>query len=80
MLILQRKVGESLFIGDDIEVKLLSIEAGGRVRIAIDAPRDLPILRQELRLAAEANKEAAESVALPLLSFLQQMDPKQHTE
>ena len=39
MLILQRKSGESLFIGEDIQVTVVSVEAG-RVRLAIEAPRN----------------------------------------
>lgn len=49
MLILQRKAGESLFIGDEIEVSVLSVEAG-RVRLAIDAPKSVSILRSELKI------------------------------
>ena len=68
MLILQRKAGESLFIGDDIRVTVVSVEAGGRVRLAIDAPRSLPILRSELRVAADTNQAAAkEEVGKPFL-------------
>ena len=48
MLILQRKAGESVLIGEDIEVSILSVEAG-RVRLAIQAPKSVPILRSELR-------------------------------
>ena len=55
MLILQRKEGESLLIGDEIEVTVLAVEAG-RVRLAIQAPRDVTILRSELRVAAETNR------------------------
>ena len=51
MLILQRKAGESLLIGDQIKVTVVSVEAGGRVRLAIDAPRSMTILRSELRRA-----------------------------
>ena len=40
MLILQRKEGESLLIGDEIEVTVLAVEAG-RARLAIQAPRDV---------------------------------------
>ena len=43
MLILQRKAGESLLIGGDIEVSVLSVDAG-RVRLAIQAPKSVPIL------------------------------------
>ncbi len=65
MLILQRKEGESLLIGEDIKVSVLSVEAG-RVRLAIQAPRDVPILRDELKNAVTANQEAAEEEASPM--------------
>ena len=65
MLILQRKAGESLLIGGDIEVSVLSVDAG-RVRLAIQAPKSVPILRSELKNAATANQEAAVEGASPL--------------
>ena len=65
MLILQRKAGESLLIGEEIEVSVLSVEAG-RVRLAIEAPRDVSILRSELKNAAEVNREAAGEEVSPL--------------
>ena len=65
MLILQRKTGESLFIGDEIEVSVLSVEAG-RVRLAIEAPKNISIRRSELKNAAETNREAADEEASPL--------------
>ena len=65
MLILQRKAGESLLIGEDVEVSVLSVDAG-RVRLAIQAPRSVPILRSELKVAAKANQEAAEDSASPM--------------
>ena len=65
MLILQRKAGESLAIGDEIEISILSIEAG-RVRLAIQAPKSVSILRSELKIAAEVNREAAVEEASPL--------------
>ena len=65
MLILQRKSGESVLIGEEIEVSVLSVEAG-RVRLAIQAPKSVQILRSELRTAAEANREAASEEAQPL--------------
>lgn len=57
MLILQRKPGESLRIGENITVSVLGVE-NGRVRIAIDAPTDIPILRSELIATIAANQEA----------------------
>ncbi|MCI9156818.1 MAG: carbon storage regulator [Lawsonibacter sp.] len=65
MLILQRKEGESLHIGEEIEVTVMAVEAG-RVRLAIQAPRDVTILRSELKVAAETNREAAGEEASPL--------------
>ena len=55
MLILQRKEGESLLIGDEVEVTVLSVEAG-RARLAIQAPRSVTILRSELKGAAEIGR------------------------
>ena len=58
MLILQRKAGESLFIGDEIEVSVLSVEAG-RVRLAIDAPKSVSILSGEASSSAASRLVAA---------------------
>lgn len=64
MLILQRKAGESLMIGPDISVSVLSVE-GGRVRLAISAPTDISILRSELIAAAAANQDSAREESDP---------------
>jgi carbon storage regulator len=58
MLVLQRKKGESIVINGDIRVSI--VEAGTDwVKLAIDAPKDIPILRSELLEAADANREAS---------------------
>ena len=57
MLILQRKEGESIKIGDDIEVRNAEI-GSGIVKIAIVAPKSINIFRTELLTAANINKEA----------------------
>lgn len=62
MLILQRKKEQSLNIGDNISITVLEI-GNDWVKLAIDAPRDISILRSELVEAASANQEA---VSLPL--------------
>lgn len=64
MLVLQRKVGESILIGDETTVTVLAVE-GGRVRLAVDAPKYIQILRSELKIAAEENKVAAEECLSP---------------
>ncbi|WP_026892800.1 carbon storage regulator [Lacrimispora aerotolerans] len=58
MLILQRKKGQELKIGDNISITVLDM-GNDWVKLAIDAPRDVSILRSELIEAASANKEAA---------------------
>lgn len=49
MLVLTRKSNQSIMIGDDIEVSVLSI-LGEKVRIGIQAPRDIPVFRKEVYL------------------------------
>ncbi len=58
MLILRRKAGETLLIGGKVKVTVLDVYDGG-ARIAIDAPKDIPILRAELLKAADANRDSA---------------------
>lgn len=53
MLVLARKLGESIEIGDGIRVSVVQVK-GGRVRIAIDAPREVSVRRSELSVAPEA--------------------------
>lgn len=71
MLILQRKAGESLVIGEDITVSVVSVD-GVRVRLAITAPDDVSILRSELVTAANANRDSAMEEGAPteLLNLL----------
>lgn len=47
MLILTRRVGDSLYVGDDIVVTVLEVN-GFQVRIGIDAPKDVAIVREEI--------------------------------
>jgi len=47
MLILTRKVNESLLVGDDVKLTVLGIK-GGQIRIGISAPRDVAVHRQEI--------------------------------
>lgn len=52
MLVLTRKTNQSIMIGDDIEVSILSV-AGEKVRIGIDAPREIPVFRKEVYVAID---------------------------
>lgn len=59
MLALARKTGQSIVIGNDIEVCLLEIK-GDQVKIGITAPKSVPVYRKEIYLQMqEANREAA---------------------
>lgn len=58
MLILRRRAGETIVIGDDIKITVMDVYEGG-VRLAIDAPKSIPVLRSELLQAASANRDAA---------------------
>lgn len=60
MLVLQRKKGESIVIDGKIKITVADI-GSDRVKISIDAPREIEILRAELIEAANANKEAVAS-------------------
>ncbi len=68
MLILSRKVDESIVIGDNITLKVVSIDKGV-VKLGIDAPSNVSILRSELIAAVEqSNKEASAELDESLLS------------
>lgn len=61
MLVLTRKANQSIMIGDSIEVSVLSV-LGEKVRLGIQAPRDVPVFRKEVFLEIQAqNVEAAGS-------------------
>lgn len=64
MLVLTRKVGERLVIGDNITVVVTRI-AGNRVTVGIEAPTEVPIIRGELDLFAEGG-EVEQSAAVSL--------------
>lgn len=57
MLILRRKKNESILIGDNIRITIIECAADG-VRVAIDAPEQISILREELSEAEQTNKTA----------------------
>ena len=58
MLILTRRVGESIMIGDDITITTLGVR-GSQVRLGVNAPEDVPVHREEiyLRIQQEQTRE-----------------------
>lgn len=57
MLILTRRVGETIMIGDDVTVTVLGIQ-GNQIRIGVNAPNDVSIHREEIYRRIEAEKAA----------------------
>lgn len=58
MLVLTRKLGESIFIGDHIRIKVVEMK-GSQVRIGIEAPEDLRIYREEIYLKVRNENQLA---------------------
>ncbi len=63
MLVLSRKPGQSLMIGDSIKITIMEIRSDGTVRVGIDAPKEIEVYREEIYLAIqEENKLAAQGM------------------
>ncbi|OOH91312.1 carbon storage regulator [Pasteurellaceae bacterium 15-036681] len=60
MLILTRKIGESLLIGDDVEITVLSIR-GSQVKLGVKAPKEISVHREEIYQRIRALAEEAKS-------------------
>lgn len=58
MLVLSRKAGESIVIGNDVVITILEVR-GGQIRIGVDAPRNLPVHRAEIYEQVQAENRAA---------------------
>ena len=70
MLALSRKQGESIMIGNDIEISILEIK-GEQIKIGISAPKSIPVYRKEIYTQIqEANKETVNSVDIERLKKL----------
>ena len=61
MLVIRRRAGEAFFIGENIQVRIVEINAH-RVVLGIEAPPEIPIVRQEIRQAMEQNQQAARGI------------------
>ena len=62
MLVLSRKSGEKIHVGDEVVIEIKKI-TGSRVTVAIDAPREIRILRGELKETGQAEEKALETAS-----------------
>lgn len=69
MLVIRRRVGETILIGDAIEVEILEASPH-RVKLGIKAPREVSVLRKETEMTRKENLAAAAADPAPLLAFL----------
>lgn len=69
MLVLSRKTGESIMIGDHIELKVLSVE-GDQVKLGIIAPKSIKVHRSEVFKAIQEQNREALAIPIDLLQTL----------
>ena len=63
MLVLSRKLGEKIYINDNICITVVDIDRG-KIRLGIEAPRDIPIFRQELLTSTPPKPPVADTPIL----------------
>jgi carbon storage regulator len=68
MLVIRRRQGEAILVGEDIEIEVLEVGAN-KVKLGIRGPRSVSVLRKEVKLTMESNIAAA-SLPAGLLSVL----------
>jgi carbon storage regulator len=66
MLVLTRKLNQSIKIGDEIEIKILAID-GEQIKVGIDAPKNIEIHRKELYIAIQEENNQAGNTSFDLL-------------
>ena len=69
MLMMSRRQGETIRIGDDIEIVIAGIH-GSRVKVGIRAPREMPVVMREIKLVKEENLAAAKAPQVAVWSSL----------
>ena len=72
MLILTRKVGESIAIGDDIQVSVVEIK-GTQVKLGIRAPKDVTVHREEIYLKIQEENRRASQVSTDTLGSVEDL-------
>ncbi|WP_019153840.1 carbon storage regulator CsrA [Robertmurraya massiliosenegalensis] len=69
MLVLSRKIKESIIVGDQIEISILSID-GDQVKIGINAPKSIDVHRKEIYTSIQQENQSAVSTDKSLIKFI----------
>jgi carbon storage regulator len=79
MLMMSRRQGETILIGEEIEIVISHI-GRSRVKVGIRAPRQLPVIAQEVKLVGDENRAAAQAPPVELIEALAaQFHARPHT-
>ena len=79
MLMMSRRQGETILIGDEIEIVIAHI-GRSRVKVGIRAPRQTTVIAQEVKLVGEENRAAAQAPSETVIkALLAQLQPAAHT-
>jgi carbon storage regulator len=62
MLVIRRRPGEALFIGDDVEIEILDCSPS-HVKLGIRAPKEITVLRKEIHITSQQNAAAARAAS-----------------
>lgn len=70
MLVIRRRAGEALLVGADVELQILEISSG-QVKLGIRAPREVLVLRKEVKITEDENRAASLSVPFDGIAALE---------
>jgi carbon storage regulator len=69
MLVMRRRAGESILIGENVEIQILHI-GESRIKIGITAPKSIPVAMKEVKLVGEENQAAAQLQSVAVLRHM----------
>ena len=75
MLIIRRRGGEAILIGEDVEIQILEIN-GNQVKLGINAPRQVSVLRAEVLPVSQQNRAAAGAPNQIFEDFFKKLSPR----